>query len=101
MTDKWIVGEPGGPAGPFWSIVTSSGRAVVLQIPTEEDARALAAFGNATEGDFDTVRQAAWRLLEIFERDFTSPLMYPVTEGSFDYVVRAVAEALDTVKLKA
>ena len=26
--DKWLISEPGGPAGPFWGIVTQSGRVI-------------------------------------------------------------------------
>ena len=42
--EKWIVGEPGGPSGPFWSVVSSSGRVIAMQIPDEEIARLIASF---------------------------------------------------------
>jgi len=30
--EKWIVGQPGGPAGPFYSVVSSSGRVIAMQV---------------------------------------------------------------------
>lgn len=39
--EKWIVGQPGGPAGPFWSIVSSTGRVIAMQIPDEKDAQLI------------------------------------------------------------
>jgi hypothetical protein len=33
MTEQWIVDPPGGPNGPFYSVVASSGRVVALRIP--------------------------------------------------------------------
>jgi hypothetical protein len=36
--ETWIVGEPGGPAGPFYSVVTERGRVVAMQIPSQADA---------------------------------------------------------------
>lgn len=37
----WIVGQPGGPAGPFWSIMNQKGNVVALQVLREEDARLI------------------------------------------------------------
>lgn len=39
--EQWIVGKPGGPSGPFWSIVSSSGRVIAMQIPDESIANEL------------------------------------------------------------
>jgi hypothetical protein len=39
VNDEWIVGQPGGPSGPFYSVVASSGKVIALQIP---DARIAA-----------------------------------------------------------
>ena len=38
MTEKWNIGLPGGPSGPFYSIVSSTGRVIALQIPDREIA---------------------------------------------------------------
>jgi len=42
MAEKWVVGEPGGPAGPFWSVVSSTGRVIAMQIPEKEVAERIA-----------------------------------------------------------
>ena len=40
--EKWIVGQPGGPAGLFYSVVSQSGRVIAMQIPDEGMARLIA-----------------------------------------------------------
>lgn len=93
--EKWIIGEPGGPAGPFYSVVSQSGRVIAMQIPNKETARLLVLIRNATIGDFDTVHAAGRKLYDIIGRDFDkTPDNYPVDISSCDYVVRAVIEAL-------
>jgi hypothetical protein len=37
----WHLGRPGGPSGPFWSLVNPAGRVVAMQIPNEGDARLM------------------------------------------------------------
>ena len=37
------IGEPGGPAGPFCSIVNQEGKVIAMQIPKQADAALLAA----------------------------------------------------------
>ena len=37
----WFVGLPGGPAGPFYSLVNSAGNVIAMQIPRKEDARLI------------------------------------------------------------
>jgi hypothetical protein len=44
MTEKWIVGEPGGPSGPFYSVVSQSGRVIAMQIADEKYALMIASF---------------------------------------------------------
>lgn len=39
---NYNVGEPGGPSGPFWSIVREDGMVFALQIPSEKIARRIA-----------------------------------------------------------
>lgn len=39
----WIVGQPGGPAGPFYSLINQQGNVVALQIVGEADARLCSA----------------------------------------------------------
>ncbi|HXI16214.1 MAG TPA: hypothetical protein VNM48_07570 [Chloroflexota bacterium] len=39
----WNLGLPGGPAGPFWSLVNQDGEVVAMQITTEANARLIAA----------------------------------------------------------
>ena len=40
--EKWIVGQPGGPSGPFYSVVSQRGRIIAMQIPDEGMARLIA-----------------------------------------------------------
>jgi cell division protein FtsB len=46
MTEQWIVGQPGGPSGPFYSVVSSTGRVIAMQIPAEKDAILIASLPN-------------------------------------------------------
>lgn len=39
---KWNVGQPGGPNGPFWSVVSDAGEAIAMQIPSEVNAKRIA-----------------------------------------------------------
>lgn len=39
---EWIVGQPGGPSGPFYSIVATSGQVIALQVPDKEVAARIA-----------------------------------------------------------
>jgi len=39
----WNIGLPGGPAGPFWSLVNPQGMVVAMQITSEANARLIAA----------------------------------------------------------
>lgn len=89
QVDKWILSPPGGPAGPFWGIVTQSGKVIALQIVEREHAEILRIAGNLLAGDFGTNRDVGERLVEVLGRDFE--LYDPGSEG---YLVRAVAEAL-------
>lgn len=41
--EKWIVGQPGGPSGPFYSVVSSGGNIIAMQVPDEVIANRLAA----------------------------------------------------------
>ena len=41
--EKWAIGEPGGPAGPFYSVVTQQGRIIAMQIPDRNVAEQIAA----------------------------------------------------------
>jgi hypothetical protein len=40
--EKWIVGQPGGPSGPFYSVVSQHGRVIAMQIPDAGMARLIA-----------------------------------------------------------
>lgn len=39
----WIIGEPGGPAGLFYSVVTQRGIIMAMQIPQRKTAEQIAA----------------------------------------------------------
>jgi len=93
---KWIIGEPGGPAGPFYSVVSSSGLVIAMQVPDKNTCKILVRARDAALGDFATVQNTSRKLGEILSRDFpeNSPDELPVEEGAYDYVIRSVAEAL-------
>lgn len=42
MSEKWIVGEPGGPAGPFYSVERQDGWIVAAQIIDQGIAKQIA-----------------------------------------------------------
>lgn len=42
MIKQYIVGRPGGPSGPFWSVVGSDGELVAMQVTSEAHARRIA-----------------------------------------------------------
>lgn len=39
--EKRNIGLPGGPSGPFYSVVTSSGRIIAMQIPDKQEAELI------------------------------------------------------------
>lgn len=39
---RWIIGQPGGITGPFYSVVRQDGRIIAMQIPDAEVARQIA-----------------------------------------------------------
>lgn len=87
--DKWILSPPGGPPGPFWGIVTQSGKVIALQIDNHVNAKILQIMGNLLAGDFDTNRAAGKCLYKILDQDHPGRL-----QGDEDYMVRVVAEAI-------
>lgn len=93
---KWNIGLPGGPAGPFYSVVKPTGQVIALQITDKRYAELIADLGAILNCDFDTVHEAGRKLGDIFRRDFpdNAPDEWPVEEGAVDYVIRAVIEAL-------
>jgi len=40
--ETWMIGEPGGTAGPFYSVVTQRGTIVAMQIPERKRAEDIA-----------------------------------------------------------
>ena len=38
----WNIGEPGGPSGPFYSVIKPTGQSIALQIPDREMAERIA-----------------------------------------------------------
>ncbi len=55
MSDKFMLSPPGGPAGPFWGVVSSQGRVVALQIMNREHANLIVTVLNALNGDDPTM----------------------------------------------
>lgn len=44
MTEQWIIAKPGGLVGPFWGIVSSSGRVIAMRLPDEATAQQIVAY---------------------------------------------------------
>ena len=56
---KHIVGQPGGPNGPFYSVVREDGRVIAMQIPSEKTAHVIARMLNdRTPLDFRDIYEA-------------------------------------------
>lgn len=93
---KWIVGHPGGPSGPFWSVVAQNGNVIALQITEEKYACLIASLGEILACDFNIVHEAGNRLQNIMARDFPDldKDKFPVRRGGNDYAIRAAIEAL-------
>ena len=86
--DKWLISEPGGPAGPFWGIVTQSGRVIALQIVERQHAEILRIMGNIMARDEDTIKDLCSHLPSIFEETMSSETL---AEG---YFINVVMEAI-------
>ena len=72
--EKRIVGEPGGPSGPFFSVVCSTGRVVAMQIIEREDADLIA---NIPEilSDLENARDEIARVRAIMDQSNQGFLM--------------------------
>jgi hypothetical protein len=46
---KWNIGLPGGPAGPFYSIVSQDGMIIAMQIPDKATAELIASIPELLE----------------------------------------------------
>lgn len=90
---KWNVSQPGGPAGPFYGIVSSTGEVIVLQAGCKEWAEFIAQFGDILDYNLEVIHEAGRHLKDIIKRDGAETAVSP---GAEDYVVRAVIEALFT-----
>jgi len=92
MTGHWNLGLPGGPAGPFYSIVSDTGFVVALQIPDRETAQQIIDQHNAacpicggTNGEHKPIGGTVskepltvddWRELYEFLRDVELPFVH-------------------------
>lgn len=90
---KFIIGEPGGPSGPFYSVVSQTGEVVAMQITREYFAKIIQRAMQAESGDDDFLEQLVERFYVIVERDFPNNYK-PIDSGSYNYVIRAVCEAI-------
>ncbi len=63
--EKWILSPPGGPAGPFWGIVTQSGRLIALQIVEKTHAEMFRIVGELVNGGDD--REIVDRFLDALD----------------------------------
>lgn len=50
---RWIVGKPGGPQGPFHSIVSNAGRVIAMQVPDKKVADEIASLVNVWDADLE------------------------------------------------
>ena len=91
QVDRWLLSEPGGPAGPFWGIVTQSGRVIALQIVECQHAEILQIMWNIVSGDEDTIKELSSHLTFVFDETL-GPEMLP--EKPDDYFIKAVMDAI-------
>ena len=62
MTEKsWNIGGPGGPAGPFYSVVKPDGQIVAMQILTQEMAELIASIPQL-QAEVERLREALTRI---------------------------------------
>lgn len=90
---EWIISPPGGPAGPFYGVISQTGEVIVLQAGSKERAELIVKLGAILDYDFNAIHEAGRRLRKILERDGAETA---VSHGAEDYTVRAVIEALFT-----
>jgi len=89
---KWIVGQPGGMNGPFYSVVAENGNVIAMQIPSEKNAKTIAGLGACLDYDFDKIHEAGIRLRRIFDNDEIREK--DISKGLEDYIIRSVILAL-------
>lgn len=53
MGSKWIVGEPGGPGGPFYSVVSQQGHMIAMMVPDQGMAHLIAQLPQLKELRYD------------------------------------------------
>jgi len=91
QVDKWLISEPGGPPGPFWGIVTQSGRVIALQIVQRQNAEILLTIGNILAGDNNTTKEVSDHLSSIFDKTLSGMIDENDDET---YFINAVIEAI-------
>jgi len=83
--EKRFVSPPGGPSGPFYSVVTQSGKIVALQIPNQEEARLISELPGLVQLRFDwagIINSLACRLLDgptSNDRDYAEEMIQMVS----------------------
>lgn len=50
--NKWTIGKPGGLNGPFYSVVSSDGEVIAMQIPSRKNAERIANIPKMAHVDF-------------------------------------------------
>lgn len=88
--EKWIVGQPGGPSGPFYSVVTQRGRMVAMQIPDKNDAYQISQIPQLLH------RQRDWASL--INRLATLVINGKRSSNDLDEANEAIAEVLPFIK---
>ena len=89
---KWIIGQPGGPAGPFYSVVSQTGEAIALQIVSEKRAKEIVRLGAIIDCDLKTIEKFRDYFIKALLRDGCKSGV--VDEGAEDYVIRTVIETI-------
>lgn len=78
MAKEYIIGQPGGPSGPFWSVIGSDGEVVAMQIMSEEYARRIADMLNAQlqvpQPDWSQAPESAMWAVAVFQTYFKGPV---------------------------
>lgn len=85
----YVIGQPGGPSGPFWSLVNSQGNVIAMQILSEEAAQLF----KAAPALLDACRRAFQGFNNILELQ-----LMPGYEEDVEAQVKKLYEAISAVE---
>lgn len=64
----WMIGEPGGPSGPFYSVINGQGRVIAAMVANRADAELIVAAQDVADKVFRVLDQLEAAAQESVER---------------------------------